>query len=85
MNKDKIILTLGFLVIILPFLGFPGGVKTTLFVIFGFLIAGFAYLSIQERSRLQKEEASGDEVFEESDPENFQEVGSEIKDQDNQY
>lgn len=41
--KYKSNIVLGLLVAVLPFLGFPSEIKTTLFVIFGLLIMVFSY------------------------------------------
>ncbi len=38
MSKSSIIITAGILVIVLPFLGFPAGWKTFLFVVIGLII-----------------------------------------------
>lgn len=44
MTKDVGILILGLIVAAMPFLGFPGGIKTVVFVVAGLLIALLAFL-----------------------------------------
>ncbi len=44
MNKRITIITLGFLVALMPFLGFPGDVKTIFFVIVGLALAVMGYV-----------------------------------------
>lgn len=44
MNKRTTIITLGILVALMPFLGFPGTAKTIFFVLAGIAIALIAYV-----------------------------------------
>ena len=44
MNKRVTIIALGFLVALMPFLGFPGGAKTIFFVFAGLLLAVMGYV-----------------------------------------
>jgi len=44
-KNTKIIITLGVLTVIMPFLGFPGGVRDTFFVFAGIIIAVLTYIT----------------------------------------
>ena len=46
MSKNGIIILLGILVVIIPFLGFPGAWKTFFIVISGLVIAGITFLNV---------------------------------------
>ncbi len=48
MNKKATIITLGVLIAIIPFTGFPGDVKTAFFVFAGLAIAIASYISKEE-------------------------------------
>jgi hypothetical protein len=48
MNKKVTIITLGILIAIIPFTGFPGGVKTVFLVIAGLAVAALGYVISEE-------------------------------------
>ena len=55
MSKEKIFLTIGVWVAILPFLGFPFGLKNILFVLTGFLIMYLSYgMYTESRKNIKK-------------------------------
>lgn len=66
MTKDVGILILGLLVAAMPFLGFPGNVKTIVFVVAGLLIALLAFL-IRGDFSLFRIERTGNTFVENSD------------------
>lgn len=43
MSKRQILILIGVAVIVVPFLGFPGGIAKVLYVLCGLLIVGIAY------------------------------------------
>lgn len=44
MTKTQFLITMGFIVAIMPFLGFPGGVKDTIIAVLGIAIALVSFL-----------------------------------------
>ncbi|MCR4306477.1 MAG: hypothetical protein NUV42_00755 [Candidatus Yonathbacteria bacterium] len=44
MTKTQFLITMGFIVAIMPFLGFPGGVKDTIIAVLGIAIAFVSFL-----------------------------------------
>ena len=49
MNKNKIIITLGIWVIILPYLGFPFSLKNNLFILTGLIFVYLGYILNKEK------------------------------------
>jgi len=79
-KKSKIIITLGLLTAVMPFLGFPGMVRNTIIVIFGLIvtIAGFVYL-IEERHVMKKDSKKEDQ----KKPETFVDNSGQFNKSDN--
>jgi len=51
MTKTRLIIALGLIVAVLPFLGFPGDMEDALVSIFGLMLAALGYLSGRRASR----------------------------------
>jgi hypothetical protein len=66
MRKDRTIIVLGIIIALTPFLGFPSGFKTFLYVVFGLTISFLTYLLLREQ-RYVEPEANG-KTFSESAP-----------------
>jgi hypothetical protein len=77
MSKRAAVIFLAVLVAVLPFLGFPGVVRTALFVVSGFIIAAITYFSsVTYCSNCKKLINAADRVFEE---ESFMAVSEDVK------
>jgi hypothetical protein len=67
MSKEKKFLTIGVWVAILPFLGFPMGIKNILFVLTGLLIIYLSYGLYLESKKKGEEKESFDSFSENKD------------------
>jgi len=66
MNQRSIIITLGILVALFPFLGFPGGVKTTFFVLAGLAIVVSEYIYDMKCEKCDDKDTKNDGVREDN-------------------
>jgi asparagine N-glycosylation enzyme membrane subunit Stt3 len=58
MSKELVIILLGILVALMPYLGFPGSWKTVFSIVIGIVIAGVAFIVRQERLWKERETPS---------------------------
>ena len=56
MSKELIIILLGLLVALMPYLGFPGSWKSVFSIVIGIVIAGIAFIVRQERLWKERED-----------------------------
>jgi hypothetical protein len=66
MRKDRTIIVLGIIIALTPFLGFPSGFKTFLYVVFGLTISILTYLLLREQRYIEPQ--SNGKTFSESIP-----------------
>lgn len=59
MSKELVVIILGLLVALMPYLGFPGSWKTVFSIVIGIVIAGIAFIIRQERLWKEREEMHG--------------------------
>lgn len=60
MTKNTTIIGLGLLIASMPFLGFPRGIETTVFVVAGLLIASIAFVTHTKSNPTAMQETSED-------------------------
>ena len=58
MSKELVIILLGILVALMPYLGFPGSWKSVFSIVIGIVIAGVAFIVRQERLWKEREAMS---------------------------
>jgi asparagine N-glycosylation enzyme membrane subunit Stt3 len=56
MSKEVLIILLGLLIALMPYLGFPGSWKNVLSIVIGIAIAGLGFVVRQERIWKEREE-----------------------------
>lgn len=66
MSKAKILLTIGVWVAVLPYLGFPFGLRNLLFTLTGFLIMMFSYGLYKNSKKVEKKKTSNFDNFSEN-------------------
>lgn len=78
MNKLKLILILGIIVALLPYLGIPYLFKNILFTLIGIAVAFFAYLLYRLHSNVSKDVDPKEQVFENFSEHTAEENESEV-------